>query len=105
MTQLELDLRPPLTVQYKLPLDYSNCHRNCITSGIDITNGSILFTDMLSNLTSSSISCTSNFIISDSDVKGQYEVVPNFFIGIKEKPSLFKRLITKHLLGWKWINT
>ena len=40
----------------------------------------------------------------EKDIKGRYEILPNFRIESKNKPSFVKRLITKHLLGWKWID-
>ena len=81
--QLSLDLVEPLTVQLKLPLDYSNCERLTLTSSA-YSNAVLTVPAGGSGVTWSS----------------SFEV-DNFTMKYDEEPNVIRRWLLK-MLGIKW---
>lgn len=97
MTQLELDLRPSLTVQYDLPLDYTPCneYRSAFFTSSIIT-GATGSLDLNSGIFTT-VAIPTPAYTTPSIVVGGWEISKH-----DKEPSKMKKFFAKTLLGWTW---
>lgn len=86
MQQLEIQFFWPLTEQIPLDLDYTDCATPKLWTTMPIVGGTGL------TLAGSTGTFSWSQRIGDWEIQNQ-----------NETPSRFKKLMTKYLLGWKWM--